>query len=48
MSYANAKNVPFVAIAGENEIAEGKVMLKDMVKGEQRLVSADELINALA
>ncbi len=48
MSYANAKNIPFVAIAGENEIAEGKVMLKDMVKGEQRLVSADELIEALA
>ena len=31
-----------------DEIAEGKVMLKDMVKGEQRLVSADELIEALA
>ena len=44
----HAKNIPFVAIAGENEIAEGKVMLKDMVKGEQRLVSADELIEALA
>ena len=48
MSYANAKNIPFVALAGENEIAEGKVMLKDMVKGEQRLVSADELIETLA
>ncbi|MBO4787086.1 MAG: ATP phosphoribosyltransferase regulatory subunit, partial [Prevotella sp.] len=48
MSYANAKNIPFVAIVGENEMAEGKVMLKDMVKGEQRLVTAEELIAALS
>ena len=30
MSYANAKNIPFVAIVGENEMNEGKVMLKNM------------------
>lgn len=48
MSYANAKNIPFVAIVGENEMTEGKVMLKDMVKGEQRLVTAEELIAALS
>ena len=48
MSYANAKNIPFVAIVGEKEMAEGKVMLKDMVKGEQRLVTAEELIAALS
>ena len=48
MSYANAKNIPFVAIVGENEMAEGKVMLKDMTKGEQRLVTAEELISALS
>ncbi len=30
MSYANAKNIPFVALAGESEIAEGKITLKNM------------------
>ena len=44
MSYANAKNIPFVAIVGENEMNEGKVMLTNMETGEQNLVSADELI----
>ena len=29
MSYANNKQIPFVAIAGENEMNEGKVMLKN-------------------
>ncbi len=39
MSYANAKSVPFVAIVGENEMNEGKAMLKNMETGEQNLVS---------
>ena len=47
MSYANAKNVPFVAIVGENEMNEGKAMLKNMETGEQNLVSVEELIAAL-
>ena len=47
MSYANAKNIPFVAIVGENEMNEGKVMLKNMETGEQNLVSAEELIAAV-
>ncbi len=47
MAYANAKAVPFVAIVGENEMAEGKVMLKNMTSGEQRLLTADELVEAL-
>ena len=47
MSYANAKNIPFVAIIGENEMNEGKTMLKNMETGEQRLVSVEELIVAL-
>lgn len=46
MSYANAKAIPFVAIVGENEMNEGKVMLKDMATGEQRLLSPDELLEA--
>ena len=47
MSYANAKIVPFVAIVGENEMNEGKAMLKNMETGEQNLVSVEELIAAL-
>ena len=47
MSYANAKNIPFVAIVGENEMNEGKAMLKNMETGEQNLVSAEELITAV-
>ena len=47
MSYANAKNIPFVVLAGENEMAAGKVTLKNMESGEQTLVTADELIAAV-
>ena len=45
MSYANAKQIPFVALAGENEIAQGKVTLKNMETGEQSLVTAEEIID---
>src|SRR5574344_738189 len=44
MSYANAKQIPFVALAGDNEINEGKVTLKNMTTGEQSLVPPEELI----
>ena len=44
MGYANAKGIPYVALAGENEMAEGKVTLKDMVTGEQSLLTPEELI----
>ena len=44
MSYANAKQIPFVALAGENEMAEGKLTLKNMITGEQQLVAIEELI----
>ncbi|MBP8758321.1 MAG: histidine--tRNA ligase [Prevotella sp.] len=44
MGYANAKNIPFVALAGENEINEGKFTLKNMATGEQTMVTPDELI----
>ena len=47
MSYANAKAIPYVAIAGENEMQEGKFTLKNMVSGEQSLVTTEELINAV-
>ncbi len=44
MSYANAKQIPFVAIVGENEMQEGKVTLKNMTTGEQSLVTPEDLI----
>ncbi len=47
MSYANAHNIPFVALVGENELAEGKVTLKNMITGEQQLVSPTELMEEL-
>lgn len=45
MSYANAKNIPFVAIVGENELADNKVNVKNMLTGEQQLVTVEELLN---
>ncbi len=45
MTYANAKNIPFVVLAGDNEMAEGKVTLKNMVTGEQSMVTPDELMS---
>jgi histidyl-tRNA synthetase len=45
MAYANAKQIPYVAIVGENEINEGKITLKNMETGEQNLISPEDLIN---
>ena len=47
MSYANDKNIPFVAIVGENEMNEGKLTLKNMTTGEQSLVTPEELLKAI-
>ena len=44
MSYANANGIPYVALVGENEMNEGKVTLKNMDTGEQRLVTPEELV----
>ena len=44
MAYANAKGIPFVVLAGESEINQGKVTLKNMLTGDQQLVSTEELI----
>ena len=44
MAYANAKHIPFVVLAGDNEIEQGKVTLKNMTTGEQILVSPKDLI----
>ena len=47
MSYANAKQIPFVALAGDNEISQQKLTLKNMETGEQTLVTPEELIDAV-
>lgn len=47
MSYANAKQIPFVALAGENEMAEGKLTLKNMLTGEQQLLTPEQLIETV-
>ena len=47
MGYANTQGVAFVALAGENEIGENKITLKNMLTGEQMLVTSDEMIAAI-
>ena len=47
MSYANAKQIPFVVLAGESEMEAGKVTLKNMESGEQQQLSPEELISAI-
>lgn len=48
MGYADAKNIPFVAIIGETEIAEQKAMLKNMTSGEQKLCTVAEMIEEIS
>ena len=47
MAFADSKQIPFVAIIGGDEMAQNKVMLKEMSSGEQQLVSMDELLLAI-
>ena len=47
MSYADNKKIPFVAIVGETEMQEGKINLKNMLTGEQTLVTVEQLIEML-
>lgn len=44
MNYANANAIPFVALAGDDEIKNGVVTLKNMESGEQKQVGVAELI----
>ena len=44
MSYADSKKIPFVAIVGETEMKENKVMLKNMKTGEQKLAGIDDIV----
>ncbi len=47
MNYANTKGIPFVALVGESEMAEGKINLRNMTTGEQKMVTTEGLIEDL-
>ena len=47
LSYADAKKIPYVALVGETEIAACKLNLKNMLSGEQQLVTIEELIQLM-
>ena len=47
MTYADNKKIPFVAIVGETELAEGKIMLKNMATGEQDKLTIAEIIEKM-
>ena len=48
MSYANSKQISFVAIAGENEMKENKITLKNMETGEQMLVPISDFMDVFS
>ena len=48
MNYANKKEIPFVILAGDNEIEAQKFTLKNMETGEQQLLNTEELIKILS
>jgi len=45
MTYADKKNIPYVAIVGENEMAQATISLKNMASGEQNNLNVEELIS---
>jgi len=47
MTYANTREIPFVALVGEQEIKDGFITLKDMETGEQERLTPDELMARL-
>jgi histidyl-tRNA synthetase len=47
MNYANAKGIPFVIMAGENERAQGVYTLKNMQTGEQRALQIEEIVDTI-
>ena len=47
MAYANSRNIPWVIIAGDNEIRSEKITVKNMISCEQYMINKDELLNFL-
>lgn len=48
MSYANSRNIPFVALVGEQEMADGLITLKEMETGKQEGLTPDQLVERLS
>ena len=48
MSHANARNIPYVALVGEQEIQDGVVTLKEMETGNQELLTPEQLVERLS
>lgn len=47
MSYADAKNIPYVILIGSDEMQSGLLTLKDMKSGDQKKLNINEIISAL-
>ena len=47
MKYADRLDIPYVILIGEDEVNANKAMLKNMLTGEQQLLSAEEIIEQL-
>ena len=47
MGYADTHHIPYVALVGESEIEAGKIALKNMITGEQQLVTPQEAIDII-
>ncbi|MCI2430009.1 histidine--tRNA ligase [Candidatus Acetothermia bacterium] len=48
LKYANAYGIPFVVIVGPDEVAQGKVKLRDMRSGEEKLLTSEETVHQIA
>ena len=47
MSYANARDIPYVVIIGETEMQSGNLTVKDMRSGTQDTLTPDDLLEKL-
>ena len=47
LDYANSYGIPYVLIIGEDEITKGKVLLRDMQDGDEKLMSIEQVIKKL-
>ena len=47
MKYADRLGIPYVLVIGENEVKESKVAFKDMISGNQELITVEEVIERL-
>ncbi len=48
MTYANSREIPFVALVGEQEIQDGYITLKEMETGKQERLTPEELVERLS